>query len=190
MAMNRQLNNGRAVVAPTSDELHRSLEHHYGWLRAIVTARLGEPQAVEDVLQEVALAVVRQQAPLTDAAKIGPWLYQVAVRQTLLYRRKVGRRRKLIDGYARSRCPRESDVREPDPLEWLLAREKARYIQRSFGDLPARDREILMLKYGQNWSYKQIADHLGISESAVEARLHRARLRLRTLLHELSVLES
>ena len=29
--------------------------------------------------------------------------------------------------------------------------------------------------YLKDWSYRQLAAHLGISESAVEARLHRAR---------------
>ena len=36
-----------------------------------------------------------------------------------------------------------------------------------------------MLKYTENWRYQQIAAHLGISQSAVEARLHRARRKLR-----------
>ena len=39
--------------------------------------------------------------------------------------------------------------------------------------LPRRDREILLLKYTEDWSYRELAGHLGVSESAVEARLHR-----------------
>ena len=53
--------------------------------------------------------------------------------------------------------------------------------------LVPRDAEILMLKYTEDWSYRALADHLGISHSAVEARLHRARQRLRD---ELAVMES
>ena len=45
--------------------------------------------------------------------------------------------------------------------------------------LAPRDREILLLKYTESWSYQQLSDRLGISETAVEARLHRARGRLR-----------
>ena len=47
------------------------------------------------------------------------------------------------------------------------------------------DAEILMLKYTEDWSYKELATRLGLSESAVEARLHRARQRLRGLLSEI-----
>ena len=46
-----------------------------------------------------------------------------------------------------------------------------------------------MLKYTQDWSYRDLAEHLGISQSAVEARLHRARKRLRTVLTALEVVE-
>jgi RNA polymerase sigma-70 factor (ECF subfamily) len=38
------------------------------------------------------------------------------------------------------------------------------------------------LKYTENWSYRQMAERLGISQSAVEARLFRARERLRDAL--------
>ena len=155
------------------------LARHEHWLRTVVLARLGEPAAVEEVMQEVALAAVRQQAPIADPAKVGPWLYQIAVRQTLLYRRKAGRRRKLTQGYAESFRPSGEDHRTVDPLGWLLADERRRLVREALGSLTSRDREILLLKYTENWSYRQIAEHLGLSHSAVEARLHRARSRMR-----------
>jgi RNA polymerase sigma factor (sigma-70 family) len=155
------------------------LAEHGRWIRTVIAARLGEPQAVDDVMQEVALAAVRQQSPLNDPAKVAPWLYQLAVRQTLLYRRKQGRRRKLVDRYADRYHPTEADVRQPDPLGWLLSEERRGGVREAMARLPKRDAEILLLKYNEDWSYQALADHLGISHSAVEARLHRARQRLR-----------
>ena len=58
--------------------------------------------------------------------------------------------------------------------------------------LPRRDAEILLLKYTEDWSYRELAAHLGVSESAVEARLHRARTRLREAMigtHGIEVME-
>ena len=77
-----------------------------------------------------------------------------------------------------------------DPLEWLLADERRRLIRRALTQLPERDAEILLLKYTENWSYHQIAEHLGVSHSAVEARLHRARQRMRQELAALEVIEA
>ncbi|MCC6125508.1 MAG: RNA polymerase sigma factor [Pirellulales bacterium] len=155
------------------------LAEHERWLRTVIYTRVGEPQAVEEVLQEVSLAAVRQKAPISDPTKVSAWLYRLAVMQTLLYRRKQGRRRKLIDRYAERNRPRESDNRRQNPLDWLLSEERREKVRTALKQLSRRDAEILLLKYTEDWSYRELADHLGVSESAVEARLHRARGRLR-----------
>jgi len=167
-----------------------ALAEHDRWLRTVVYARVGEPQAVDEVMQEVALAAVRQRAPLADATKVAPWLYRLAVTQSLLYRRKQGRRRKLTDRYAQRNQPGEADNREVDPLDWLLAQERRAMVRSALERLPKRDVEILLLKYTQDWSYHDLAKHLGISHSAVQARLHRARARLRRELVALEVIEA
>jgi RNA polymerase sigma factor (sigma-70 family) len=166
-----------------------ALAEHGRWLRTIVLARVGQPEAVDEVMQEVSMAAVRQQAPLADPTKVAPWLYRLAVTQSLLYRRKQGRRRKLTDRYAERNQPREEDNREPDPLGWLLADERRRLVREAISRLPKRDAELLLLKYTEDWSYRQLAEKLGITESAVEARLHRARAKLRKELTALEVVE-
>ena len=64
-------------------------------------------------------------------------------------------------------------------MEWLLAGERQNLVRQAVARLPRREVEILLLKYSENWSYEQLAQHLGTTESAVESRLHRARQRLR-----------
>lgn len=155
------------------------LAEHNRWLRTVVMARLGERQAVDDVMQEVALAAVAQRAPLQDFARVGAWLYQLAVRQALLYRRRLGRQRKRLDCYAWSLAYEPVRAAAPDPLDMLVQDERRILVREALWRLPRRDREILMLKYTEDWSYHELAGHLGVSESAVEARLHRARKRLR-----------
>jgi RNA polymerase sigma factor (sigma-70 family) len=60
-------------------------------------------------------------------------------------------------------------------------------IRKAIKRLPRQDAEMLMLKYTEDWSYRELADHLGISHSAVESRLHRARKRMRDQLAALDV---
>ncbi len=76
-----------------------------------------------------------------------------------------------------------------DPLDWLLADERRRLVRTAIGQLRPRDAEILLLKYQEDWNYAQLAAHLGVSTSAVEARLHRARERLRQQLSALELAE-
>ncbi len=175
-------------VGPSATiDWRQALAQHERWLRTVVAARLGEAGAVDDVMQEVSLAAVKQQSPLQDETKVAPWLYRLAVTQSLLYRRKRGRQRKLTDRYADNFRPTETDNRTPDPLGWLLADERRRLVREAIAKLPARDAEMLLLKYTEDWSYHQIAEHLGMTHSAVEARLHRARAKLRAELAAVQV---
>jgi RNA polymerase sigma-70 factor (ECF subfamily) len=157
----------------------RTLQQHDRWLRTVVFSRVGEPEAVNEIMQEVALAAAGQAARHETPDRMAPWLYRVAIRQVLLYRRKCARRRRLTEQYAERCPPVEQDVRACDPLDWLIAEERRTLLQAALRRLTARDAEILWLKYSEDWTCQQIAAHLGITPSAAEARLHRARKRLR-----------
>ena len=166
------------------------LQQHRSWLRTVIAARCKEPQAVDEILQELSMAVLKQNAPLKDKQKVAPWLYQIAVRQSLMYRRKHGRRRNMEQRYADQLRASTAQKHAPDPLSWLLANERRQLIRQGVEQLSPKEAEILMLKYTQDWSYKHIAEHLGTTESAVESRLHRARKNLRQRMVALEVIES
>ena len=185
MAMTESEKTPKPAAKPSID-WKSVLAEHDRWLRTIVYARVGDFHAVDEVMQEVSLAAVKQQAPIQDPSKVAPWLYRLAVTQSLMYRRKMGRRRKLTDRYAERNRPTEADHRERDPLGWLMAEERRSQVRAALEQLPKKDSEVLLLKYAEDWSYKEIANHLGLSASAVEARLHRARGRLREALTSVS----
>jgi RNA polymerase sigma-70 factor (ECF subfamily) len=70
-----------------------------------------------------------------------------------------------------------------------LTAERRQLIRTALRTLPEADAEILLLKYTEGWNYHQIAAHLDMSHSAVEAKLHRARQKLRGALAALHVIE-
>ncbi|MCA9237502.1 MAG: sigma-70 family RNA polymerase sigma factor [Planctomycetales bacterium] len=158
-----------------------ALLEHGRWLRTVLAARGVERHELDDVLGRVAAAAVAGADRLRDPAKVAPWLYRIAVVQALEHRRRSGRRRRLHEQYADSGLVGAAGA-EPDPLDWLLAQEQQQLVRRALGTLGAQDAEILLLKYTEDWSYRELAAQLGLSASAVEARLHRARGRLRTAL--------
>ncbi len=157
-----------------------ALDEHGRWLRTVVSARLGERQAVDEVMQEISLAAVEQRSPLSDPTKVGAWLYRLAVIKVLLYRRRRGRQAKLFGRYADR--VRDSPKSDCEPLGWLVSAERSDLVRQAIAELPRREAEILLLKYSEGWSYRELALHLGQSESAVESRLHRARRKLREAL--------
>ena len=162
-----------------------ALAEHGHWLRKVLAARGVDRTALDDVLQGVSIAATRHAAQLKDCSRVGAWLYRIAVVEALQHRRRVGRRRRLIERYATTGGAPAEAV-EHDPLAWLLADETQQLVRKAIARLPPQDAEILLLKYTEDWSYREIASRIGVSVSAVEARLHRARGRLRTALARLA----
>ena len=179
LTLERSRDNVRMIIVTTASPQAVYLEHE-SWLRTVVRSRLHEPDAVEDVMQNIALAIVKHSEILNQVNRIPAWLYQIAVRQVLMYRRSSGRRRKMYDRVAADPAARS----EPpvSPLDGLLASETQENIKKALSELPEIERQILMLKYAEGWSYKELASHLGVQEDTIEYRLLRARKNLRRLL--------
>jgi RNA polymerase sigma-70 factor (ECF subfamily) len=157
------------------------------WLRTVVRGRLGEADAVDDVLQNVAVAALDARHCPREQDKIGPWLYRVAVRQCLMHRRRAGRQRRLFAHAAADR--NGAMLRDDDPLLWLLGRERQAAVRQALARLNELDRQVLTLKHTEDWSYQELADHLGVNVRTIEHRLLQARQRLRKELVRLSVID-
>jgi RNA polymerase sigma-70 factor (ECF subfamily) len=162
---------------------------HEGWLRKVILARTGEREALDEVFQRVAVAALEHHWRLADPAKLAPWLHRIAVVESCRYRRKLGRERRAVAGLAERRHSLENGYAD-DVMAMLLAKERRQQVRCAMSRLAGRDAEVLLLKYGEHWSYRQIAQHLGITEKAVDARLLRARTRLRQEFIDLGLDES
>lgn len=145
-------------------------------LRALAKSRLDSCDEVDEVIQEVALAVVSNRSAKPE--RWGEWLRRIVVTQVTLYRRKTGRRRKLVAIVAQLTSELEVAT-ERSPLDWLIAEERRDEVREALGRLATADSEILLWKYRDDLRTEQIAQQLQITVSAAEARLHRARGRLR-----------
>ena len=117
------------------------------------------------------MAVVRQKAGLAGVQRVGAWLYRIAVRQVLMYRRATGRRRKLLQ---RVQSDAASAVQLTEPLSVMLHDEAQSRVRQALAELGEVERQLLLLKYAEGWSYRQIAERLGVQEVVAVDRLRRA----------------
>jgi len=160
----------------------RLLEEHSRWLATVVRSRLANPNAVEDVLQEVALAVLKQPNRPTEREKVPAFLYRIAVRKVINHHRVHGRQKRLLESYTRQR-PSDAELDTQSPGSWLFNEEQSVAFQKAFRNINGKDRELLMLKYTEGWGYRELASHLGVSIKTIEYRLLRARESLRAAIH-------
>jgi RNA polymerase sigma-70 factor (ECF subfamily) len=71
---------------------------------------------------------------------------------------------------------------DTDPSQHTEAAELASALRWAIAQLPKRQAEIFSLHELSDWSYQQIAGHLGITVNSVGVILHRTKQKLRQLL--------
>lgn len=131
--------------------------------------------SVEDAVQEVVLRVLVHLRSLRDPGKFGRYVNQV----TRNYLRDLLRRR-------RSAVPLTESVEAPgsDPFTEAAHREEAAQVHRAIAQLSELDRQVVLLRHWAGARYEEIAEVLGLSVSAVQSRLFRARRELARLLRQ------
>ena len=149
---------------------------HSAEILRYVYARLG-PDLAEDVTAETFLAAFRGRGNYDGAwADARPWLYGIAMRQISRHRRTEARRLRLLlsappDGPAEDHSDRAA--------ERVTAQRLGPQLAAAVAALPRQDRELLLLVAWAELSYAEAATALSTTISAVKARLHRIRVRMR-----------
>jgi RNA polymerase sigma-70 factor (ECF subfamily) len=145
-------------------KLLRSLEPA---LRSVVRRGLGRAglagDGIEDVVQEVLLAVHLKRDTWNAGSPILPWIHAIARHKLVDALRRRGRRLHVsIDDIAESLLAEEpAPALAPDTLD--------RFVQR----LPERQRDVVRAVAIEGASIREAAERLGMSEGAVRVALHR-----------------
>jgi RNA polymerase sigma-70 factor (ECF subfamily) len=159
------------------------LQANLGWLSRVVYARIGDQHATEDILQELAIAADSWPTTLQGHEAVNRWLYSVAVKQAALHVRTEVRGQRRTERYA-ERIAERGDSPE-GPLKRLIASENADWVREAIQELTPRQREVLLLKYFDDLSCREISERIDIEESTVRRHLADARKRLRQVLQKL-----
>ena len=153
-------------------------------LRRIVASRCQDRTQVDDILQEVALAVVRSNSrPSTDAEK-GAWLCRIALRQCALAVRQSARNHQKLKRMANRKL--ESPCMY-DALYWMIAGERTMLLRKALGLLDSNQRQILKWKYESCLTYSEIASRLGVSRDKAIYEVVKSRKSLRQIAVQLSL---
>jgi RNA polymerase sigma-70 factor (ECF subfamily) len=150
------------------------------------------PDAAEDVVQETLLEAWRCLDRLYDPTGIDRWLDEICRNICRRYARKraTEQRKLALTASADDEEQRASemvtldniaDSEASDPIEALNRQDMALLLDQALGLLPGNAREVVELCYLRELPQREATDRLGLSLSALEARLHRARRELRAL---------
>lgn len=141
---------------------------------AIALNRLGNSSEALELTQEVFLHVMKRIGQLREPERFAGWLRQVAARMAI---NRATRRvpptsieDEILEG---------AGATHDDPLDSLIARERATRLWDALSQLKPLDRESLVAFYIQGQSLIEIAESLDVPIGTVKRRLHTARNRLK-----------
>ena len=134
-------------------------------------------QDANDVVQEAYVRAYRGIRRFRGEAGFSTWLYRITTNCASTFLARSARHGHVeLD----VELALVDDHPETDPSLRCEASALRSALDRAVGQLPARLRAVVELRDEHDLSHREIAERLGISESAAKVRLHRARHSLRT----------
>jgi RNA polymerase sigma-70 factor (ECF subfamily) len=149
----------------------RAFESLYGRtaerIYALCLRMSGSTDDAADLVQDVYVRAWEKLASFRGDSLFTTWLHRLAVNVTLEKRRSAGRRL-------------SHEVTDPDLDRYARAAVQAMPgarvdLERAIGALPAKARQVLVLRDVQGYKYEEIARMTGVSLGTVKAQIHRAR---------------
>lgn len=165
--------------------ISEAVEREQSRLRSFIQRRVGNPEDVEDILQDAFYQLVETVRLVRPVEHIGPWLFRVI-------------RNRVVDFYRR----KKADVSMDEPVEFgekggLVALSdllpspddgpEAAYARKvlldelgdALDELPLEQREVFLAHEIEGRSFQELADVTGLSVNTLLSRKHYAVLQLR-----------
>lgn len=177
-----------------TDALGKLLDRHLPSVRAFVRAHMGPHlrarESSSDLVQSVCRELLTHQERFQHPGEHGfeAWLYTTARRKIANRARDLGRDKRdaqrevggleasAIDGLG------AAYARMSSPSGNALRREEIAQLEAAIDQLPDEQKEVLTLAHLAGLSRAEIGAHMGKTEEAVRALLHRAKARLSILM--------
>jgi RNA polymerase sigma-70 factor (ECF subfamily) len=150
---------------------------------------LGNSEEAKDLSQEVFISVFESIKDLKEEVKFDAWLTQITLnhcrnRWKYLKRRQYFNSDSLDDPIETEDGNMPRAIYDPSDNPEILLEKKMiqQLIQRGLLELKEEQRELLVLRDLQGFSYEEMGETLDLPEGTIKSKLHRARMELKEVL--------
>ena len=175
-----------SVKSGQLDQLGLLFERHHRGLYGFFYRLTADGDASEDLVQNVFLRIMKYRHTYHGDGKFTTWMYHMA-------------RNLFADHYKKQkRMGYKEDVEKTDYYfkdevnaeSSRIQQEEIDLLQKALDQLPLDKKEILVLSKFQEMRYREIADLMNLTESAVKVRIFRALKELRKIYEKLETQSS
>jgi RNA polymerase sigma factor (sigma-70 family) len=156
-------------------------KRHSADVAVLANRLLGWPGDIEDIVQDVFLSAFMSLKKFRCECSLKTWLFTITINKCRSYRYKRLLRLKIFSQAAAETPFAQYQSGDKSSMDF----ETFDHVRQAVKALPVKCREPIVLKYLQELSTDEICGILGISNNALQVRLHRARQLLKQHLAEL-----
>lgn len=131
---------------------------------------LKDEQLSDDATQDIFLKIYLNLAKFSGKSKFSTWVYSITYNYCIDYIRRKKKERNLFSEDIENVGEPLEDVEDHELLEMEVGR-----LKKVMNVIPAGDRAVLLMKYQDDMSIRDIAGILQKSESAIKMKIKRAK---------------
>src|SRR5262245_26219525 len=161
----------------TFEDLYKQ---HYRRVYSLCLRMTANVADAEDLAHDVFLQVQRKLASFRGESAFTTWLHRITVNQVLMHFRKRSVRSELTTetGEMPEKTEPFIEKKQAAPIVDHIA------LANAIEKLPRGYRTVFLLHDVEGYEHEEIAKRLGISAGTSKSQLHKARMRLRSLLNK------
>lgn len=153
------------------DELLNEAVEYYDRLFYLALARVSSPDLAEDLVQETLIKAARAHTSFKGDSSLYTWLVSILINLCRDHFRKNARSAVFSD----IQDVEVGDVREKTEKK-IERKEVVDRLMNMIDELDEKYRDVVILRYFQEMTYREIAESLNLAEGTVKSRLSQARM--------------
>lgn len=162
------------------------LERHTRRVRDYVRMLVKDNDVADDLTQEVLIKVVKvlDEGRYTDKGRFLPWVLRIAHNRVLDYFRASKQVKTVSESSAGFDILGSKNLAEPSIEDQLVSEQQAEEVRALIELLPEEQREVVKMRYYEGLSFKEIAEHTGVSINTALGRMRYALINMRQMIKE------
>lgn len=177
--LNRYLSGNRSAIS----EL---IERHSRRVKDYIRMMVKDEELAEDLFQETFIKAVRviDDGRYTDNGKFLSWVLRIAHNQVIDYFRAQKQSKQINESEAGYDLFGSLKLADRNVEDRMVAEQIEADVRQLIELLPAEQREVVMMRYYSDLSFKEIAEQTGVSINTALGRMRYALINLRRMIRE------
>jgi len=143
---------------------------------------LKRPEDAEELAQDTFIKAYQKLDTYEGKSKFSTWLYSITYNAGISELRK---RRIEFKSLEEQKFSDQDEMKMHDYYSETKKEDQEKYLNLALGKLPEDDQVLVTLYYYENQSMDDISEITGLTVSNIKVKIHRARKKMYSLLHEM-----